>query len=145
MEWKLIDPVLPISRFGPCPEGRSGGSAPAAGGARRRSCSGAWQAIHNRFVQWHNTDVFDVLLGGMITEAARREQVDMSLLGGDFATANAHHDAVGIQVDRDGLATIEEVARKRRAARRTDQQGSCRRRPQLPPSGVSRECRAGRR
>ncbi|MEV0374312.1 hypothetical protein AB0I10_31680 [Streptomyces sp. NPDC050636] len=40
---------------------------------------------------------------GMITEAARRDETDMSLVSVDSTTARAHHDATGLWVS-DGTA-----------------------------------------
>lgn len=44
----------------------------------------------------------------VITEAARRGQVDLSLVSVDSTVARAHHDAAGMVVDPEVLAALEE-------------------------------------
>jgi transposase len=78
-EWELIEPFLPIGRFGPYPkrlreqfEGvlwrfRSGGQW-----REMPSEFGAWQTVYDRFRQWRDAGVFQALMEGMITETARR-------------------------------------------------------------------------
>lgn len=119
-EWKLIEPFQPIGRFGPYPERLrdqfEGVIWRFRTGSQWREIParfGAWQTVCNRFVQWRDAGVFDALLKGMIAEAARREQVDMSLLSADSTTARAHHDAAGMRVDGDVLAALEEAARQK--------------------------------
>ena len=119
-EWKLIEPFLPIGRFGPYPERLrdqfEGVIWRFRTGSQWREIParfGAWQTVYNRFVRWRDAGVFDALLEGMIAEAARREQVDMSLVSVDSTTARAHHDAAGMRVDEDVLAALEEAARQK--------------------------------
>ncbi len=115
-EWALIEPFLPIGRYGPYPqrlrdqfEGviwrfRSGGQwreMPAE--------FGAWQTVYDRFAQWRDIGVFAALMEGMIAEAARRGQADMSLVSVDSTVARAHHDAAGMVVDPGVLAALEEA------------------------------------
>lgn len=119
-EWKLIEPFLPIGRFGPYPERLrdqfEGVIWRFRTGSQWREIParfGAWQTVYNRFVRWRDAGVFDALLEGMIAEAARQEQVDMSLVSVDSTTARAHHDAAGMRVDEDVLAALEEAARQK--------------------------------
>lgn len=119
-EWKLIEPFLPIGRFGPYPERLrdqfEGVIWRFRTGSQWREIParfGAWQTVYNRFVRWRDAGVFDALLEGVIAEAARREQVDMSLVSVDSTTARAHHDAAGMRVDEDVLAALEEAARQK--------------------------------
>lgn len=85
---------------------------------------GAWSTVHNRFRQWRDAGVFGALLEGVITEAAKRGEVDLSLVSLDSTTVRAHHDAAGMHLDSDTLADLEqaageaEKARQRGAARR---------------------------
>lgn len=103
-EWESIESYLPISRFGPYPERlrqqcegviwrfRTGGQwreMPAE--------FGAWPTVHNRFRQWRDAGVFQALLEGLIAEAARRDEVDLSLVSIDSTTVRAHQDAAGMQ------------------------------------------------
>lgn len=71
---------------------------------------GAWQTVYNRFVQWRDAGVFQALMDGMITEAARRGQVNLSLVSVDSTVARAHHDAAGMRVSEEVLASLEEAA-----------------------------------
>lgn len=122
-EWELIEPFLPIGRFGPYPqrlrqqfEGvlwkfRSGGQwreMPAE--------FGAWQTVYDRFCQWRDAGVFQALMDGMITEAARRGQVDLSLVSVDSTVARAHHDAAGMRVSDEVLTSLEEAAEASKGA-----------------------------
>lgn len=116
-EWELIDPFLPVGRYGPYPhrlreqfEGviwrfRSGGQwreMPAE--------FGAWQTVYDRFAQWRDAGVFAALMEAMIAEAARRGQADLSLVSVDSTVARAHHDATGMVVDPEVLAALGEAA-----------------------------------
>lgn len=116
-EWALIEPFLPIGRFGPYPqrlreqfEGviwrfRSGGQwreMPAE--------FGRWQTVYDAFARWRDAGVFAALMDGMIAEAARRGQVDLSLVSVDSTVARAHHDAAGMVVDSAVLAALEQAA-----------------------------------
>jgi transposase len=55
----------------------------------------AWSTVH-RFRQWRDAGVFEALLDGLIAEAAKRGEVDLSLVSVDSTTARAHHDAAGM-------------------------------------------------
>jgi len=116
-DWELIEPFLPIGRFGPYPERlreqfegvlwkfRSGGQwreMPAQ--------FGAWQTVYDRFRQWRDVGVFQALMDGMIAEAARREQTDLSLVSVDSTIARAHQDAAGGRVGDEVLTRLEEAA-----------------------------------
>ena len=116
-EWGLIEPFLPIGRFGPYPqrlreqfEGviwrfRTGGQwreMPAE--------FGRWQTVYDAFARWRNAGVFAALMDGMIAEAAARGQVDLSLVSVDSTVARAHHDAAGMVVDPAVLEALEQAA-----------------------------------
>ena len=116
-DWELIEPFLPIGRFGPYPERlreqfegvlwkfRSGGQwreMPAQ--------FGAWQTVYDRFRQWRDVGVFQALMDGMIAEAARREQTDLSLVSVDSTIARAHQDAAGGRVGDEVPTRLEEAA-----------------------------------
>ncbi|WP_158778917.1 hypothetical protein [Streptomyces cellulosae] len=53
---------------------------------------------------WRDAGVFQALPQGMITEAARRDEFDMSLISADSTMAHAHHDAAGMRLDQEILA-----------------------------------------
>ncbi len=71
---------------------------------------GAWSTVSSRFRQWRDAGVFEVLLEGLIAEAAKRGEVDLSLVGIDSTTARAHHDAAGMHLGQDVITVLEEVA-----------------------------------
>ncbi|KOV91556.1 transposase, partial [Streptomyces sp. NRRL B-3648] len=50
------------------------------------------------------------LLEGLIAEAARRGEVDLSLVSVDSTTARAHHDAAGMHLDGEVLTALEKAA-----------------------------------
>jgi transposase len=122
VEWEFIEPYLPIGGFGPYPERlreqfegviwrfRTGGQwreMPAE--------FGAWSTVHNRFRQWRDAGVFEALLEGMIAEAAKRGEVDLSLVSVDSTTARAHHDAAGIHLGQDVVTALEKAAEEEKA------------------------------
>ncbi|ABW12841.1 IS1647-like transposase [Parafrankia sp. EAN1pec] len=145
-EWAFIEPYLPIGGFGPYParlraqfEGvvwrfRTGGQwreMPAE--------FGAWPTVHNRFRQWRDAGVFEALLEGMVAEAAKRGEVDLSLVSVDSTTAQAHHDAAGMHLGHDVItalekAAVEEEKAREKGATRRDKTG---RTPDATPSGKS--------
>jgi transposase len=71
---------------------------------------GAWQTVCNRFMRWRDAGVFQALLEEAIAEAARRDEIDMSLVTVDSTTTRAHHDAAGMRVSEETLAALEEAA-----------------------------------
>jgi transposase len=145
-EWEFIGPYLPIGEYGPYPqrlrqqfEGviwrfRTGGQW-----REMPQEFGAWSTVHNRFRQWRDAGVFEALLEGAIAEAAKRGEVDLSLVGVDSTTVRAHHDAAGMHLDPDTLADLEMAAEEAEKAR---QKGAARRNktgrtPQTTRNGTS--------
>lgn len=124
LEWEFIEPYLPIGEYGPYPvrlrqqfervlwRFRTGGQwleMPAE--------FGAWSTVHNRFRQWRDAGVFEALLEGLIAEAAKRGEVDLSLVSIDSTTARAHHDAAGMHLDEDVVTALEKAAAEEEKAR----------------------------
>lgn len=116
-EWELIEPFLPIGRYGPFPqhlrEQFEGVIWRFRTGSQWREMPeefGAWQTVYDRFTQWRDVGVFAALMEGMIAEVARRGQADMSLVSVDSTVARAHHDAAGMVVEPEVLAALEEAA-----------------------------------
>ncbi|CQR59851.1 Transposase [Streptomyces leeuwenhoekii] len=54
--------------------------------------------------------VFEALLEGLIAEAAKRGEVDLSLVSIDSTTVRAHHDAAGMHLDEDVITALEKAA-----------------------------------
>jgi transposase len=86
-EWEFIEPYLPIGEYGPYPERLRQQFEGViwrfkAGGQWREMPTefGAWSTVHNRFRQWRDAGVFEALLEGLIAEAAKRGEVDLSLV-----------------------------------------------------------------
>ncbi|RPE39220.1 transposase [Streptomyces sp. Ag109_O5-1] len=121
-EWEFIGPFLPVGRFGPYPERlreqfegviwrfRTGGQW-----REMPERFGAWQTVYNRFMRWRDAGVFQALLEEAIAEAARRDEIDMSLVSVDSTTVRAHHDAAGMRVSEQTLAALEEAATQKGA------------------------------
>jgi len=72
----------------------------------------------NRFRQWGDAGVFEALLEGLIAEAAKRGEVDLSLVSVDSTTVRAHYDAAGMHLDPDTLTALEEAAAEGEKARK---------------------------
>lgn len=129
-DWELIRPHLPIGQYGPYParlrdqmEGiiwrfRTGGpwrDVPEA--------FGPWSTVWDRFTQWRDAGVFAAVMEGVIAEAARRGQTDLSLVSVDSTTARAHHDAAGMVVDEEVLAALEKAAESEKGAHKRNKRG----------------------
>ena len=123
-EWGFIEPYLPIGRFGPYPERLRQQFEGViwrfkTGGQWREMPQefGAWPTVHNRFRQWRDAGVFEALLEGLIAEAAKRGEIDLSLVSIDSTTARAHHDAAGMHLGEDVLTALEKAATEAGKAR----------------------------
>jgi transposase len=146
VEWELISPYLPIGEYGPYPERlrqqfegviwrfRTGGQW-----REMPQEFGAWSTVHNRFRQWRDAGVFEAMLEGLIAEAARLGEVDLTLVSVDSTTARAHHDAAGMHLSPDVITALEkaaaeeEKARQKGAARKDKTDGT----PKMTRSGKS--------
>ncbi|SQD99910.1 transposase (fragment) [Parafrankia sp. Ea1.12] len=73
---------------------------------------GSWSTIYDRFRMWARDGVFQTLMDAMITEAAARDDVDLSLVSVDSTVARAHHHAAGMVVDPDLLEDMEKALRQ---------------------------------
>lgn len=127
-EWELIEPFLPIGRFGPYPERLrrqfEGVVWRFRTGSPWRDMPGdygPWQTVYHRFLQWRDAGVFPRLMDGMIAEAARRGQVDLSLVSVDSTVARAHYDAAGMVVRPQVLEALEEAATTEKGATARDE------------------------
>lgn len=116
-EWEFIGPYLPIGEYGPYParlqQQFEGVIWKFRSGAQWREIPGefgAWSTVHNRFRQWRDAGVFEALLEGLIAKAARRGEVDLSLVSVDSTTVRAHHDAAGMRLDPGMLDAMEKAA-----------------------------------
>jgi transposase len=127
-QWKFIEPYLPIGEYGPYPERLreqfEGVIWRFRSGAQWREMPvefGPWSTVYGRFRVWRDAHVFTALLEGLIAEAARRGETDLSLVSVDSTTARAHHDAAGMRIDKEVMDALEEAAREQEQAR---QQGA---------------------
>jgi transposase len=118
-EWEFIGPYLPIGEYGPYPERLRQQFEGViwrfkTGGQWREMPQefGAWSTVSNRFRQWRDAGVLKALMEGLIAEAARRGEVDLSLVSIDSTTARAHHDDAGIHLDQDVITALEEGCRR---------------------------------
>lgn len=122
-EWGFIEPYLPIGEYGPYPERLRQQFEGVVwrfrtGGWREIPQEfGAWPTVSNRFGQWRDVGVFESLLEGLIAEAAKRSEVDLSLVSIDSTTVRAHHDAAGMHLGEDVIAALEKGAAEEEKAR----------------------------
>ena len=130
-QWSLIEPYLPIGRFGPYPERRrdqfEGVIWRFRSSAQWREMPsefGPWPTVYGRFRGWRDAGGFTTLLEGLIAEAAREGKTDLSLVSVDSTTVRAHHDAAGMLVDEDLMHALEKAAREQETTR---QKGASRR------------------
>jgi transposase len=90
----LIEPFLPIGEYGPCPE-RLREQFEGVIWRFRTSSQwwempgefGPWATVYGRSRVWRDAGVFTSLLEGVIAEAARQGQTDLSLVSVDSTTA----------------------------------------------------------
>lgn len=122
-DWALVEPLLPIGGYGPNPhrlrDQFEGVVWRFRTGSQWREMPeefGAWSTIYGRFRQWRDAGVFQALMATLIAKAARRGQVDLSLVSVDSTTARAHHDAAGARVSEDVLAALEEAGEPSKGA-----------------------------
>ncbi|GHD61116.1 hypothetical protein GCM10010317_054180 [Streptomyces mirabilis] len=116
-EWGFVGPYLPIGGYGPYPERLRQQFEGViwrfkTGGQWREMPQefGAWPTVSNRFRQWRDAGVSEALLEGLIAEAEKRGEVDLSLVSVDSTTARAHHDAAGMHLDQDVITALEKAA-----------------------------------
>ena len=123
-EWEFIELYLPIGEYGPYPaqlrQQFEGVIWRFKTGGQWREMPrefGAWSTVSNRFRQWRDAGVFETLLEGAITEAAKQGEVDLTLVSIDSTTARAHHDAAGMHMGEDVLTALEKAAAEEEKAR----------------------------
>lgn len=145
-EWALVEPFLPIGRFGPYPgrlrqqfEGVVWRFRTGSPWRDMPEVHGAWQTVYQRFEQWRDAGVFHGLLEGLIAEAAARGQVDLGLVSVDSTVVRAHHDAAGMVVEEEVLAALQQAADDEKRA--LEKRGPNRRRPRKKPP--TRPARSG--
>lgn len=143
-----MEPLLPIGGYGPYPhrlrDQFEGVVWRFRTGSQWREMPeefGSWSTVYDRFRRWRDAGVFQALMEALIAEAARRGQVDLSLVSVDSTTARAHHDAAGARVSEDMLATLEEAGEQSKGATERDKKVKrVRKKPTLPtppvPSGA---------
>jgi transposase len=127
----LIEPYLPIGEYGPYPqrlrdqfEGVIWRFRSSAQWREMPEEFGPWPTVYGRFRVWRDAGVFAALLEGLIAEAARRGETDLSLVSVDSTTVRAHHDAAGMRVGKEVLDALEEAVAEEE---RTRQKGAARR------------------
>lgn len=151
-EWEFIEPYLPVGEYGPYPERLRQQFEGViwrfkTGGQWREMPSefGAWSTVSNRFRQWRDAGVFEALMEGAIAEAARRGEVDLSLVSVDSTTVRAHHDAAGMHLGPDALAALEKAADEAEKARQkgADRRNKTDRTPQMIQNAKSDDVPGG--
>lgn len=99
---------------------------------------GAWPTVRNRFRQWRDAGVFEALAEGLIAEAVKRGEVDLSLVSVDSTTARAHHDAAGMHLGQDVITALEKAAAEEQARQKgAAPKNMTGRAPETTPSGKS--------
>ncbi|MEZ0068494.1 hypothetical protein ABIA32_004519 [Streptacidiphilus sp. MAP12-20] len=61
--------------------------------------------------------MFEALLEGLFAEAAKRGEVDLSLVCIDSTTARARHDAAGMHLDEEVITVLEKAAAEEEKSR----------------------------
>lgn len=130
-EWEFIAPFLPVGEFGPYPvnlraqlEGVIWKFRTGAQWREMPERFGAWKTIYDRFRQWRDAGVFTAVLQGVIAEAARRGEADLSLVSVDSTSVRAHHDAAGMRLDTAVLDALEDAAAEKGGRRRNNPDNS---------------------
>ncbi|WP_078887989.1 hypothetical protein [Streptomyces sp. NRRL S-118] len=84
--------------------------------------------------------MLEALLEGLIAEAAKRGEVNLSLVSIDSTTARAHHDAAGMHLDEDVLTALgksDAEADKARSPGEASPPGTTRARTATAPDSTS--------
>lgn len=120
-EWELIEPFLPIGRYGPCPqrlhEEFQGAISRIRAGSQWREKPEefrARQTIYSHFAQRRDVGMLAGPMEGVVVETARRGQAGMSLISLGSAVARAHREAAGMVVEPEVLAVQEEAAAQKK-------------------------------
>ncbi|MFJ8944988.1 transposase [Streptomyces sp. NPDC102395] len=149
VEWEFIEPYLPIGEYGPYPERLrqqfEGVIWRFRTGSQWREMPrefGAWSMVHSRFRQRRVAGAFEALLEDVIAEAAKRGEVDLSLVSVDSTTVRAYYDAAGMHLDarharRPGGGAEEADKARQKGATRGDKTG---RTPHTTPNGKAATC-----
>jgi transposase len=128
-EWGLIEPHLPLGVSGPIPDLRNQFNAVMwrfrTGGPWRDVPEqyGNWSTIYDRFRAWARQGVFQNLMNVMITEAAARGDVDLSLVSVDSTVSRAHHHAAGMVVTPERLQELERAVAEEKGLHQRDKPG----------------------
>jgi transposase len=84
-QWEFIESYLPMGEYGPYPErlreqfeGVIWRFRSSAQWREMPAEFGPWPTVYGRFRVWRDVGVFSALLEGVIAEAARRGQTDLS-------------------------------------------------------------------
>ncbi|KAF5996986.1 IS5 family transposase [Streptomyces sp. WAC00263] len=115
VEWELVEPFLPLGGRGPVPDLRRLFNAVMwrfRTGRPWRDVPqeyGSWSTVYGAFQRWAAAGTFRMLMGGMIAEAAARDQVALDLVSVDSTVARAHHHAAGMAVDPELLDELEKA------------------------------------
>ena len=140
-QWEFIEPYLPIGEYSPHPErlreqfeGVTWRFRSSAQWREMPAGFGPWPTVYGRFRIWRGAGVFSALLKGMIAEAARRGQPDLSLVSVDSTTARAHHDAAGMRIGKEVMHALEEAVADQERAR---QKGAARRNSTARTAGTT--------
>jgi transposase len=127
VEWEFIAPFFPVGAFGPYPvnlraqlEGVIWKFRTGAQWRETPERFGSWKTVYDRFRQWRDAGVFTAVLQGVIAEAARRGEADLSLVSVDSTSVRAHHDAAGMRLDARVLDALEDAAAERGGRRRNN-------------------------
>jgi transposase len=93
VEWELVEPFLPLGGRGPVPDLRRLFNAVMwrfRTGRPWRDVPqeyGSWSTVYGAFQRWAAAGTFRMLMGGMIAEAAARDQVALDLVSVDSTVA----------------------------------------------------------
>jgi transposase len=113
-EWDLIEPFLPVAATGPLPRrardqfnGVLWRFRTGSGWREVPERYGPWSTVYSRFRTWALAGVFQNLMDGLITEAAKRGQVGLELVSVDSTIVRAHQESSGLAVSGEVLDALE--------------------------------------
>ncbi len=78
---------------------------------------GPFVTVYGRFRVWRDAGLFQALPEGVITEAVRQGETDLSLVSVSFTTARIHRDDAGMHAGKDLMEALEEAACEQEKAR----------------------------
>jgi transposase len=126
-EWELIGPFPPVAATGPLPRrmrdqfnGVLWRFRTGSGWRDVPERYGPWATAYGRFRARAVAGVLQVLMDGLITDAAARGQVGLELVSVDSTIVRAHQESAGLAVAGETLDALEQAPTEEKGSHSTN-------------------------